>query len=262
LKDFDLIEVPDDEFTETSDVDYKEAYKKILAERKLQGKFTARIVNIANNFGRNYLDSLTFNMYEGKFEEQKDFTIIYGTQEDTTKLYKAAAMLCYHKPFYANSTFKNLKVYKISQSNLKQFNFMTNAYHVTDFLEGKTSLNTKMADIYSAIKINESIDTYRLFKQFGAINIHIKKTYQELVDFVSENGISPYWGAEKEILEFCTTHKLSNQVINDKMAEVKTYFDNAGLLSCIDEVRNCEKELVEYLQFKGLKTNLFEKDLV
>jgi hypothetical protein len=46
------------------------------------------------------------------------------------------------------------------------------------------------------------------------------------------------------------------------MAEVKTYFENAGLLSCIDEVRNCEKELVEYLQFKGLKTNLSEKDLV
>ena len=262
LKDFDLIEVPEDEFTETSDVDYKEAYKKILAERKLQGKFTARIVNIANNFGRNYLDSLTFNMYEGKFEEQKDFTIIYGTQENTTELYKAAAMLCYHKPFYGHTTFKNLKVYKISQSNIKQFKLMTNAHHVTDFLEGKTSLNTKMADIYSAIKINENIETYRLFKQFGAINIHIKKTYQELVDFVSENGSSPYWGAEKEILEFCTTHKLSNQVINDKMAEVKTYFENAGLLSCIDEVRNCEKELVEYLQFKGLKTNLSEKDLV
>jgi hypothetical protein len=171
-------------------------------------------------------------------------------------------MLCYHKPFYGHTTFKNLKIYKISQSNIKQFNLMTNAHHVTDFLEGKTSLNKKMADIYSAIKINENIETYRLFKQFGAINIHIKKTYQELVDFVSENGISPYWGAEKEILEFCTTHKLSNQVINDKMAEVKTYFENAGLLSCIDEVRNCEKELVEYLQFKGLKTNLSEKDLV
>lgn len=262
LKDFDLVEVPEDEFTDTSDVDYKEAYKKILAERKLQGKFTARVVNVSNNFGRTYLDSLTFNMYEGKLEEQKDFTIIYGTQEDTSKLFKAAGMLCYHKPFYKEQTFKNLKVYKISQSNLKQFKLMTNAHHVTDFLEGKTSLNKIMADIYSAIKSNESIDTYRLFKQFGAINVHIKKTYQEVTDFVSKNGLAPYWSAEKEILEFCTTHKLSNQEINDKMAEMKAYFENAGLLSCIDEVRNCEKELVEYLQFKGLKTNLSEKDLV
>lgn len=264
LPDYDAVQVPDDEFTTTSDEDYKEAYKKILAQRKLEGKFTAKKVTINSVWGSRYQNSLTFSMYEGKFEDHKEGIVIYGTQENHNDLIKAAALLSPDNELCNHNGFNDLSVFKISQANLKHFKLMTNAYEVTEVLAGKTALNKHFGNIYTAIKVEEEIKSYELLAQFSLINKELRQTYLDVKTFCKETGQTKWWGNNilEEVEAICKAHKLSNQKMEDKLAEIKTYFDTAGLLKCIKDTSKCEKDIIEYLNFKGLKTNSSKSDLV
>jgi len=260
LNDYDAIVVPEDKFTTTSDEDYKEAYKKILAQRKLEGKFTAKRVYVTSNWGTDYKVTLSFHMDEGKFEDEKNRIVIYGTQEESDDLLKVLAML---SPSNVISK-DNLRVYKVSQANIKQFKLLPKAYHVKEVLEGKTDLNKYFRDIYTAITLNPGLKQYQLLAQFGVVDKTIFNVYNELSVFCKNNGnIKHYAEQAVSITEsFAKDHKLINQDMVDKFNQIQEIFEKAKLLTAIVGVEGVEGEIVQYLESKGLEINQSKKHLV
>lgn len=263
LPKYEDIQVTEDEFTNTSDEDYKEAYKKLLAQRKLEGKFTAKTLNYNGTWGSDYTTTLSFSKYEGKFEDQKSLTIIYGTQEQEQDIYKAAALLSANTKYASGKGFTTLRVYKISQANVKQFKLMANAYDVKDVLALKTPLNEDITNMLTAMKLTEEMKQYSLLFKFDKIYNALHKKYVKITDFCNRNWNPKPWADVRDLLtDLGKQHKLQNTEILDEAAEIEEYFKQAQLLFCLTDCEAKSEAVVEYLRFKGLATNLQSEDLI
>jgi len=263
LPDYDSIVVPDNKYDTTSDDDYKEAYKRLIAQRKLEGKFTAKKLHVTSNWGADYNMTLAFGMFEGKFEDEKKGIVIYGTQEQHKELLKAAAMLSPNNHL-CKSQFKDLRVYKISQINTKHFKLLKNAYDVSDFLNGRTPLNEYVVNIHTAILLGPQLKDYQLLSEFGVVDQDMYKLYKEVSDFCKINGDIKYFAQNivTEVENFVKTYKLENSDILEKFNKIQSIFEKAKLLGAITSVSGVEEEIFDYLKGRGLRVIKPEKSLV
>ncbi len=255
LPKFDEVVVPDGEFETTSDEDYKEAYKKLVAQRKLEGKFTAKRVGRTDSFSTQLDQNFTFHKYESKFEDHKDDLVIYGTQEHEALLFKITAMLSFCKKYMDKfDQPANVTVLKVGQHYLKQFGQMPNAHEVTDIFAMKTPLNKQLSDIMTAHKYEEHIDIYRLLKDFGGINAGMQKKFIVLQEFVLENTQNKRWheiGLLKEILTLCEANGLANKTMDKAFEDIKDYFEGAELLKYVSYRTGADGPIRDYLELKG-----------
>ena len=259
LPDFDAIEVPEDEFTATSDDDYKEAYKKILAQRKLEGKFTAKLLYVKDGYDRDYRNCLIFSKYEDKFENVKDTKIIYATQEHTDQLVKLAAMMTYSSDVLSRFGDFKIKFLKISQQNVKQFKLLPNAYDVLDVAKNETVMSEVLRDIATAKKYDEVIFKYKLLGKLDLVNQDLATKYRDCDTFIKSKLEYKRWHESTlldEVVKFCNEHKLINKEVTAKMTEIEDYYAGAPLLEFVEYKHGCETAVTDYLVSKGKKVDM------
>ena len=255
LPDYDAIEVPEDQFTTTSDEDYKDAYRKILAQRKLEGKFTAKKLVRIESYSRDLSDAFSFKKYEGKFEEHKTGIVIYGTQDSDDLLIKAGAILTYIKRFTdIRDQLINVTILKVSQQNLKQFKLMNNAYEVTEVFKMKTALNVELGNIATAHMFEEKIHVFKVLKNFQNINSKMKENFDTVYNFISSNLKTKRWHRQDlmdEVVKLCKESDSLNTEIMEKVLEMEEYFNGAELLEYVEFSPNSEEFIKDFLVSKG-----------
>lgn len=255
LKDYDDIVVPDTEFASISDDKYKEAYKKLVAQRKLEGKFTAKILKPIETYLSKISNSFDYSKYEGKFEDHKDLLIIYGTQEESEYLKKVAAMLSYCTTYFDGvNRIKNIAFLKIGQQYLKQFSKMPKAYHVNDVLKMKTPMNSILGNIVTASKINKLLPDYKILSDFESINRKMKYKYLKVSGFVQDNSAYRRWqepGLLEEITQLCEDNDVKNTEIENIFKEITKYFEGAELLKYVEYKPTAVSSIRDYLSLKN-----------
>lgn len=231
LTSYDDLPVPDDAPGTTADV-RNELYKEKVKLRKLEGKFTAKILKVSYNNMSTTLDNcFEYNMYESKYEDQKGNTIIYGFQEDHAKLCKVAAMLTLSEYHNARWEDKKLVFLKVSQALTKSFAQMGNAYYVDNVLDLKTPLNEALASIATAHRVKPFIHKYHMLHFFHDINVEMQSTYDSLHKFVEKNAVVRTWKSDeltKSLLSLCKDNL--NIEMEDNFKSIVDYFTGAELL--------------------------------
>lgn len=262
LPKYDDIVVPDDEFTAINDDEYKEAYKKLIALRKLEGKFTAKTVYMSDLYGNKYSNCFSFKKYEGKFEEHKTDIIIYGTQEQQDNLLKISSILTYSSKYINKfNEFKGINVFKISQQNLKQFKQMENAYDVDEVFKMTTDFNKELANIVTGFKYEERITKYSILNDFDNIEPTMKDNFKVVNEFVKTNTQKGRWQQIEllqEIISLCESNKLTNKEIDDKYNEITEYMKDKELLTYVTFRQSAIPFIKEFIDMKQ-KLQLSEK---
>ena len=264
LPKFDDIDVPEDEFSTTSDDEYKEAYKKLLAQRKLEGKFTAKIVRRSDAYARKYDEAFAFAKYEGKFEEHKKGIVVYGLQDNEKLLLKLASILTFSQRFMdKQENLANVIILKVSQQNMKQFKMMQNAHEITEVFQMKTLLNKELGDIITAHKYEEAIDEYKILDSLSYVCTPISNSFKEVRTFVLAHTQKKHWhetGLLEEVIKLCEDAGITNTDIDDKFESISKYVEGAELLKYIQYKKEAEPYIKEYLIHKGKSVN-FTKDM-
>lgn len=255
LADFDAVVVPDTEFVTTSDDEYKEAYKKLVAQRKLEGKFTAKVLKKIETFTTKVEDNFDYSKFESKFEDHKNDLIIYGTQKESAQLKRVAAMLTFSTE-YMNKTeqFTNVMFLKVGQHYLKQFGQMSNAHHVTNVLKMQTPMNQQLADIMTAHKIEETLNMYKVLKDFDKVNKAMKAKFLIVSSFVTKNTENKRWheiGLLKEIIALCEEKGVKNKEMDTNFEEIEKYFNGVELLKYVEFNKEAVPAIREYLTLKN-----------
>lgn len=254
LADFDAVVVPDSEFISTSDDEYREAYRKLVAQRKLEGKFTAKLLKKMETFGGKVEDNFDYSKFESKFEDHKNDLIIYGTQEESSQLKRVAAMLTFSTKYMnKKEEVTNVMFLKIGQHYLKQFGQMPTAYHVSDVLKMQTPMNQQLADIMSAHKIEETINKYKVLRDFDLVNKDMKAKFVTVSDFVTANTENKRWheiGLLKEIIALCEEKGVKNKEMDAAFAEIEKYFHGVELLKYVVFHADAVPAIREYLTSK------------
>lgn len=256
LSKFEDIVVPEDEFSDINDTDYKENYKKIVAQRKLEGTFTAKRLRVTDSFSRTPEDCYSWTKYESKFELHKTDTIVYCTQEDGAKAIKVAAMLSYMSRYKSDNygEINNIKFLKIGLHHVKQFKQMPNAYEVKDVLKLDTPLNSTLGDIVTADKLETSISKYKLLGNFTTVNKKLQDKYDKVFKFILDNTFSRRWQSVElldEIKTLASTKNLVNKEILGDYEEIVKYFKGIELLSHVQYSTESLPHIVEYLESKN-----------
>ena len=255
LKKFEDIVVPDGEFEATSDDEWKEAYRKLVKQRKLEGKFVAKKVYRTDAFGGGVENNFAFGKFESKFEDHKEGLIIYGTQEHEKQLFRIAAMMTFCAKYTDKfDQLKDINVLKVGQHYLKQFAQMPNAYEVTEVFQMKTGLNQQLADIMTAHKFEEHIHPFRLLRDFEGINTEMRNKFVALEDFVKENTQNKRWheiGLLKELVDLCEANGLINEDMEAHFEEIEEFFEGAELLRYVTFDKNAIEPIKDYLVLKG-----------
>lgn len=263
LPNYDEIEVPDGEFEVTSEDDYKEQYRKLVKQRKLEGKFTSKRLRKADSYSSKLEDSFEYNMFESKFEDHKKDLIVYGLQEDSMDLFKTASILMRAKEFGGDYEIKGITYLKIGQQYLKQFDQMPNAYYVKDVLALKTPLNEKFANIVTAGKYEEQIDQYKILKEFSKIEPEMKKKFDMLKQFILDNTSYRKWQSPevyRDFVKFCTENDILNSEMTEAYEDIEEYFKGAELVKFVQFTPQSEPYIKAYL--KWVKGNVPAKEVV
>lgn len=243
LPDFDAVDVPEGSPTGYTEERLRK-YRELVKNRKLEGKFTSkRLIENYRNPGASLDSKFIYEMCHGKFEELKGATVIYGYQEDHSKLCKIAAMLTLsgntYSKFKSQYNYKEdkpcdrpLYILKIGRHFEKQFFALPNSWHVDDIfaLEGK--LKETLASIATAIRIKPYIHQYHVLNYFGKINNSMELVYKDIHKFVEEYDESRTWAyqVEEEILNLCKDNL--NQEYEERWQVIKDYLDRVGMLKC------------------------------
>lgn len=222
LPDFDAIDVPYDA-PENMDDERARQYRELVKLRKLEGKFTAKIMRPNYNLYGNLENSFIYNMYESKFQDVKDHTIIYGFQEEHKKMCEIAGMLSYSYVGWnrftshaiGNSHPKPITILKIGQNYEKHFFAMPNAYHVDEVLGLKSSLNETFANITTALKIKPYIHLYHALDYFGKINSELCNKYKALHSFL----------VQYTTYRRCQSFELENRIFNLNASNLNNEFE-------------------------------------
>jgi len=278
---FNDIVVPDDEAQEDNSSYYKEQYKKLVQQRKLEGKFTAKELGIAYRSKLSGLDGVfDYSMYEGKFEEVKKLRIIYGFQEDHSKLCQAAGILTSSKVNYNMIRGYNVNdpngilFLKIGKHYAKQFAFMHNAHYIDHVLDLKTPINADFARIASAYRIKEHMHVYHILSFFQDINQDLCAKYLKMHELVRHNTeTSSTWveayRLDKLVINMC--HNNLDKEMEGYFSEITDYFTGAELLKTVNfnlytpAHRNGDKEgtTVKYVhQYVDLNKDFIRQFLI
>ena len=231
LPKYEDIVVPD---TEPATVDDKSAYKALVKQRKLEGKFTAKSMNSGFIIVKG-VPSFTYNMYESKFQDHTKTTIVYGFQEDHDKLCKVASMLLQSGPKWDDFVAGKLLILKVGKQYTKQFAMMPNAHYAENVLQLKTPLNEAFASIATALRLKPDLHAYHILDFFGHINVDMQSKYKTLHRFIErETKGLIYTSSEvqKDIVLLCK-HNLNKEMENT-FEEIVDYFKGAELLKSIN----------------------------
>lgn len=244
LPSYDDIDVPEDA-PDTGTDERTRQYREMVKNRKLEGKFTAKKLRKDHNYHQNLQDTFIYNMFEGKFEDMKKDTIIYGFQTEHKKLCEVIAMLTLSQDIFTRFTDrtdrhgkvidKPVTVLKIGQNYEKHFFAMPNAYHVDDILALDTPLKETLASIATAIRIKPYLHEYHTLAYFDHINKEMKTRYAEVHKFVEANAVAQAWNdatLQKQILELCANNL--NEEMESEWQIIKDYLDGAGLLKSVN----------------------------
>lgn len=237
LPKYDDIVVPAGEFDSVSERDLN-AYKAIVKQRKLEGKYTAkRMVKTmrsgwwqANN---NLEHRFEYCMYEGKFELDDKKTIIYGFQEDHASILRITGMLLMSRSQTNLHENKDLMILKIAKNYDKQFTQLPNAYYIGDVLKLKTPINATFAAITTAHNLKELIHTYHMLAYFDGISNGISFVYKELHRFIEDYTCwSTTDGALKDLLNLSKNNLCIK--MEDAFKSIKHYFEGIDLLRTVN----------------------------
>jgi hypothetical protein len=231
LESYDDLPVPEDAPGTTADV-RNELYKEKVKLRKLEGKFTAKILRTAyNNMSTDLKNCFEYNMYESKYEDQKGNTIVYGFQEDHDKLCKVAALMTLSEYHNARWEGKKLIFLKVSQALTRSFAQMGNAHYVDNVLDLKTPLSETLASIATAHRVKPFIHKYHMLHFFHDINAEMASTYDSLHKFVEKNAVVRTWASDElttKLLSLCKDNL--NIEMEDNFKSIVDYFTGAELL--------------------------------
>lgn len=296
LPDFDAIDVPDDA-PDNMDDERARQYRELVKQRKLMGKFTAKRLRQDHDVTNNYETSFSYNMFEGKFEDMKDHTIIYGFAEDHKKLTKAAALLSYSAEHWARFDFprlgphaKPITILKIGQNYEKQFYAMPHSYHVDEVLMLQTPLNEVFAAITTAIKIKPYIHLYHSLEYFSEINGDMCNKYKSVHQFVENfTRFDRCQSASLENYILTKNNENLNQEFENDWQDIQDYYNGAELLKTVNfalhsnqhyyksgkdrtegtsatYIRNWVHQsqvfIIDYLLSKGKSVDGYEKDSI
>lgn len=232
LTSYDDLPVPDDAPGTVADYN-RSAYMEKVKLRKLEGKFTAKkLVDAYNNMSGDLDKCFEYRMYESKFEDHKGSIIVYGVQEDHQKLCTIAAIMTLSEKYEKKRDDGTLLFLKVSQSNMKQFGVMPNAYYVDNVLDLKTPIKDVFAAVATAHRIKPYIHKYHILEFFHDVNADMQRKYRSLHKFVEKNAVLRNWSNEKLtklILDLCGTTNLNSEM-EDYFKEIVAYFAGAELL--------------------------------
>ena len=242
LPDFDAIDVPYDAPQGMEDERARQ-YREMVKNRKLQGKFTAKRMRPNYDMYQDLEASFIYNMFEAKFEDMKNHTIIYGFQEEHKKMCEIAATLSYSyenwnrftKHLNTGGHTKPITILKIGQNYEKQFFAMPNAYHVEEVLSLQTPFNETFASITTAIKIKPYLHLYHTLDYFGSINGDLCNKYKAMHTFVEQYTVK----------KNCQSAQLENRILTRNLTnvnnefesdwvQIQEYFDGVELLKSVN----------------------------
>lgn len=224
LPDFDAIDVPYDA-PQGLDEEKARQYRELVKMRKLEGKFTAKRLRPHHDLSKNLENSFVYNMFEGKFEEMKNHTIIYGFQEEHKKLCEVAGILSYTRSEWNRFTYhlsnstphtKPITILKIGQNYEKQFFAMPNAYHIDDVLKLQSPFNELFASITTALKVKPYIHIYYALDHFGQIHSELCNKYKALHNFIGQYTI----------VRSCQSPQLENRIFNQNAENLNNEFES------------------------------------
>lgn len=252
LPSFDEVVVPDGEFEDIDNGTDKEAYKKLVKQRKLEGKFTAKKLTITPSYERDLEKNFSYKLYESKFEDHQKDLIIYGFQEDHPSLLKVAGMLTYSMHFNKrHDELTNFSILKIGLNYTKQFEQMPNAFHVKEVLAMKTPLNAHFADIVTAHKYEEDLPRFSVLDYLEGDYEPLKVKFRALRAFINENTLNRPWHRIEIFLEFqalCEEHKVLNTKVVADFEEVKNFVEAAPLLEFVNFKKESTQAIDNYIK--------------
>lgn len=254
LPSYDELEVPDDKFTTTSEEDYKTAYQKIIKQRKLEGKFTAKKVRLKDSWGSNIFD---FGMHEDKFENIKDSLIIYGYQDDNNQLLDIAHILSSCEDFKIDfkgslRDITGIQILKISQNYTKQFESLPNAYSIKDVLAGNTIFNKYFEYIDIAKNYLEELHTFVILKEFEYICKEMKESYDFCSKITDKNNRHSLSSQEITLIQQIVNSKnLENQKFKEEFNKIKEFFNGVELLKSVKFDEKITDYIKDFLKLKN-----------
>ena len=242
LDDFDAIEVPEDAAETYTDERYLQ-YRELLKQRKLEGKFTAKILRANYNYDPNLEDCFLYNMYENKFENMKDHTVIYGFIDDHKALAAVAGILSFSSEHWDRFDSRHgehsrpITLLKIGQQYEKQFFALPHSYYVGDVLKMETPINEIFGSIATAISIRPYILNYFTLSAFGNINAEMTTKYKALQKFVEDytqvRSFSKGQNQAKEkVMRLCTV--IRNQEFENDWITIQEYFNGVDMLKSVN----------------------------
>lgn len=253
LPSYDEIEVPEDKFTTTSEDDYKKAYQKVLQQRRLEGKFTAKRVRLKDSWGVDF----DFAMHEDKFENIKDSLIIYGFQDNNDDLIDIAHILSACKDFelkYGNHgrDITGIQILKISQSYTRQFKSLPKAYNIKDILEGNTIFNKYFVYLNIVKNFEEQLRVFDILKNFEYICKPINDSYKFCSEIINKNRQHSLSTKHEDIIKKVVDSKnLENEKFNEEFKKIEDFFKGAELLKFIDFNKDGVEYIKDYLKLKN-----------
>ena len=239
LPSFDDIDVPAGAPSTNAD-EHARQYREMVKQRKLEGKFVAKIMRQDFNSHNTLENNFLYNQYENKFELMKDHTVIYGFQTDHAKMCKAVAMLTLSADFFnrwsSRSAGKPITVLKIGQHYEKQFFAMPNAHYIDDVLALEIPVfKEALASIATALRIKPKLHEYFALNFFGKINAEMQNRYKTVHKFVEDYSQRRPWNndsLQNKILTLCAENL--NEELEADWALIQEYFDGAGLMKNVN----------------------------
>ncbi len=224
----------------------KEAYKALVKQRKVEGKFTAKKIQIFEIPRSNDLESsCAFEKYESKFEEEKDLDIVYGNSEDNDILKSFASIL------NRNKEKCKIKVLKVSQQYNKQFSQLPNAYNIKDVLKMETPISKKLLTIVTSYKYLEVIGDYDVLKHFKNINKEMYEKYISLRKTIDDNTVDGLWYDNElfiDLKNLCSSLGQSDIEMDSKFKEIDDYFKGIEVLKYVKFQSGMENDLKAFLK--------------
>jgi hypothetical protein len=191
---YDDTMVPDTfKFTEDEDLDdvdlnkaQKSDYKKVVKERKAQGKF---VIGRCANKNTTMTSRYVFTTSETTSDAIKDDNVVYGYTKDVPSLAFLCFILSKKFPSILDEHHNNihgwtsdLKICKIAQNNKK---FLLDKMHVDDYIldyrDGVLTTGDLLKEYFTVQFIQRNLKKSEYFTNFSIFDQELSKTYSELI---------------------------------------------------------------------------------